>query len=122
MNSYKDLIVWQKAIELVKVVYQLTKNFPESERFGLTNQMRRASVSIPSNIAEGYYRHQRNEYRRFCLISLASGAELETQIIIAQELQFASSTELSDVYELLTSILKLLNRLSRALENPAQSK
>jgi four helix bundle protein len=117
MNSYKDLIVWQKAIELVKVVYQLTKHFPESERFGLTNQMRRASVSIPSNIAEGYYRHQRNEYRRFCLISLASAAELETQIIIAQELGYAPTDEISDTHELLTSILKLLNRLSRALEN-----
>jgi four helix bundle protein len=86
IKTYKDMIVWQKAIELVIEVYALTKKFPQEEIFGLTSQMRRASVSIPSNIAEGFTRRTRKEYAQFSRIAFGSGAELETQVIIAKRL------------------------------------
>jgi len=85
MNSYRDLIVWQKSIELVIEIYHLTDLFPKSEIYGLTSQMRRCAVSIPSNIAEGYSRKHRQEYIHFIRIALSSGAELETQIVIAKK-------------------------------------
>jgi four helix bundle protein len=86
IQSYKDLIVWQKSIELVKEIYKATEVLPKSELYGLTSQMRRAAVSIPSNIAEGYKRKNLGEYIQFLSIADASAAELETQIIIAKEI------------------------------------
>jgi four helix bundle protein len=85
LESYKDLIVWQKSIELVKVIYKITKAFPKSEIYSLANQMQRAAISIPSNIAEGWSRNHKLEFARFLSISYASAAELETQIIIAKD-------------------------------------
>ncbi|MEK7618471.1 MAG: four helix bundle protein [Patescibacteria group bacterium] len=87
-NDYKNLIVWQKSMELVVEVYKLTSGYPSSEMYGLTSQSRRCSVSIPSNIAEGKRRETDKEFRRFLLISYGSGAELETQIEIARRLSF----------------------------------
>ena len=88
MNSYKELVVWRKSIELVEKIYHDTETFPQSESYGLTAQMRRAAISIPSNIAEGYSRNHRAEYRQFLGVALGSGTELETQIIIAKKLKF----------------------------------
>ncbi len=82
-ESYRDLIVWQKSLVLVKLVYELTNRFPDSEKFGLVSQMRRSAVSIPSNIAEGRYRGTKKDYCQFLTIAFASGAELETQVEIA---------------------------------------
>lgn len=85
-ESFKNLIVWQKSFELVKQVYKTTSHFPDSEKFGLTQQMRRAAVSIPSNIAEGYGRKFQLEYKRFLSIAYASLLELETQYLLSMEL------------------------------------
>lgn len=86
IESFKQLIVWQKSIELVKEIYKITEQFPRSEIYGLVSQMRRASVSIPSNIAEGYRRKNIGEYLQFLNITNGSAAELETQIIISKDL------------------------------------
>jgi four helix bundle protein len=90
-QSFKDLIVWQRSIELATVVYQLTSRFPESERFGLTNQMRRASVSVASNIAAGYGRSTKGEYTQSLGHARGSCSELETQIVIAKNLGFGAT-------------------------------
>src|SRR3989344_6403209 len=97
MQTYRDLIVWQKGIQLVKAVYQLTDKFPKSEMFGLVSQMRRASVSIPANLAEGYSRKHRPEYIQFVRIAYGSGAELETFLVLTRELKFASESEIGKV-------------------------
>lgn len=90
MQTYKDLLVWQKSIDLVIEIYTVTSSFPSEEKFGLVSQMRRAAVSIPSNIAEGYARKNRKENAQFVNIAFGSGTELETQIIIAQRLAFSN--------------------------------
>lgn len=87
-RSYRDLTVWQKAIQLVAMVYGVTKAFPPEENFGLTNQMRRCAVSIPSNIAEGQGRSSSKDFERFLRISLGSLAELDTQMEISKRLGF----------------------------------
>ena len=89
MKSYRDLTVWQRSMQLVKAVYELTEAFPSQEQFGLTSQMRRSAVSIPSNIAEGFARKSRGEYARFVDIAYGSAAKLETQLDIAAMLEFA---------------------------------
>lgn len=88
MTSHKELKVWQKGIELVKSIYEITKSFPANEQFGLTSQMRRTAVSIPSNIAEGCGRNSNKELTHFLYIALGSAAELETQLIISHDLNF----------------------------------
>lgn len=91
ISSYKDLLVWQKAITLVKEIYLLTKTLPEEEKFGLISQMRRCAVSIPSNIAEGWRRNSTKSYVQFLTIARGSLLELETQIIICKELTYISN-------------------------------
>src|SRR3989338_2169364 len=85
LNSFKELIVWQKSIELVNEIYNITKKFPKTETYGLASQMQRAGVSIPSNIAEGYRRNHRAEFIQFLAIAISSAAELETQLIICKQ-------------------------------------
>ena len=92
IESYRDLIVWQKAMELVTVVYGVTEKFPKAEVYGLTSQIRRSVVSIPSNIAEGRRRGSRKDFRNFLLHAYGSGAELETQIEIAKQLNVNQSS------------------------------
>ena len=111
LNSYRDLIVWQKSMELVVAVYELTENYPKSELYGLTSQSRRCGVSIPSNIAEGRRRGTINEFRHFLTISYASGAELETQIEIAKRLSFGKHLDYSKVDALLEEVMKMLNTM-----------
>lgn len=86
IHSYKDLIVWQKAMDLIVAIYKLTEEFPKSEIYGLTAQMRRSAISIPSNIAEGRRRGSRKDYRQFLIMAYGSGSELETQIEITKRL------------------------------------
>lgn len=112
IKSYKELIVWQKSIRLVKEVFILTDNFPKSELYGLTSQMRRAAISIPSNIAEGYGRKSPKEYAQFYSISYGSVLELETQLIIAQELQFTDPKKFDTVEALLEEVARMLNSMT----------
>ncbi|TSC55341.1 MAG: s23 ribosomal protein [Parcubacteria group bacterium Gr01-1014_18] len=114
--SYKDLIVWQKSMDLVVRIYHLTQSFPQEERFGLISQLRRSAVSIPSNIAEGSRRGTKKDYRSFVLIAYGSGAELETQIEIAKRLDFLKSADSHQLDLLLQEIMKMLNKLVGVLE------
>ncbi len=107
-QSYKDLVVWQKAIDLTVAVYQLTKQFPKEELFGLVSQMRRASVSIASNIAEGEGRKSKKEFAHFLGISLGSKAELETQLLLCERVGLASSSTVSEIRDSLDEIGKML--------------
>ena len=115
-KSYKDLLVWQKGIALVKKVYQLTQTFPDAEKFGLTSQMRRAAVSIPSNIAEGQARHTRREFIQFLSHSEGSVAELETQVILCVELGYCALADTQEISSLTTELSKMLDSLRRELE------
>jgi four helix bundle protein len=114
-RSYRDLEVWKLSIELVKEVYHQTHKFPTSEIYGLTNQMRRASISIPSNIAEGQGRNSPKEFRQFLAIALGSMAELETQLIIATEIGYVSSAELDPLLGRIDTIRKMTKSLSKSL-------
>ena len=115
LKSYKDLLVWQRSIELVTETYSLTESFPKTEMYGLVSQMRRSAVSIPSNIAEGFTRKHRQEYAQFIRVAFASGAELETQIVIAKNLKFTSLDKAQKAEELLEEVMKMLNGLSSSL-------
>lgn len=114
IESFKELIVWQKSVVLVKEVYKATDKFPKAEMFGLTSQMRRAAVSIPSNIAEGYKRRNLGEYIQFLSIAEASAAELETQIIIAKDIY--SNINYRTAENLLLEAQKMLIVLIRKLD------
>jgi len=114
-QSYKDLVVWQKGIELAKLIYKVTAQFPGEEKFGLVSQMRRAAVSIPSNIAEGQARHTTGEFIQFISHGEGSVAELETQIILAVELEFCAKNAVLSACELLDEIRRMLNGLRRKL-------
>ena len=94
LKSYRELIVWQKAYHLVLEIYRITKEYPKSETFGLAQQMRRAAVSIPSNIAEGYGRKHKTEYHRFLSIAYGSLSELETQYLLSIDLGYISQIEI----------------------------
>lgn len=108
IQSYKELIVWQKSIVLVKEIYKITKNFPKSELLTLVNQIRRAAVSISSNIAEGYGRRSHKEYLQFYSIAYGSALEVETQLIISKELGFVDQAEFDKVNIVLTEVIKML--------------
>lgn len=114
-GNYKHLIVWQKSIVLVKLIYQLTAKFPSEEKFGLVSQMRRAVVSIPSNIAEGQARRTTGDYVRFVSIAEGSLAELETQTIVSMELEFCHKNETGEIFSLMLEVRKMLNALRRSL-------
>lgn len=113
LKSYKELIVWQKAITLVKEVYLLTNSFPEEEKYGLVSQMRRSSVSIPSNIAEGWGRLSTKNYIQFLRTARGSLFELETQMIISAELNFNNNNK--NLESLIVEISKMLNALIKSL-------
>jgi four helix bundle protein len=119
--SYRDLIVWQKSIALVKTIYKLTQECPSEEKFGLTSQMRRAAVSIPSNLAEGQARRTTPDFVRFISKAEGSAAELDTQIILAVELRFCTNDDVEDCFSLLIEIRKMLNALRRSLMAKSQA-
>lgn len=115
-RTHHDLIVWQKSVELAIKIYRLTECFASGERFGLVAQMRRAAVSISSNLAEGSKRGTQRDYRHFVLIAFGSGAELETQIEIARRLGLVSLDETKETADLLEEVMKMLNRLQSRLD------
>jgi four helix bundle protein len=114
-GSYKDLIVWQKGISLAKLMYNLTRRFPSDEKFGIVAQMRRAAISIPSNIAEGQARHTMGEFIQFSSHAEGSVAELHTQLILSVELNFCSSAAAEPGFGLISEIRRMLNALRRKL-------
>lgn len=115
MSSYKDLTVYQKSIHLCVEVYRITDSFPKAELYGLTSQVRRSAVSIPSNIAEGQKRGYKTEYIQFLRISYGSGAELETQLLIALKIGYIKQTDFDRINDLLQEIMKMLNKLITVL-------
>jgi four helix bundle protein len=114
-GSYKSLTVWQKSVVLVKRIYLLTGGFPAEEKFGIVSQMRRAAVSVPSNIAEGQARRTTGDYIRFVSNAEGSLAELDTQLIISIELGFCGKTSADECFALMTEVRKMLNALRRSL-------
>lgn len=115
ISSHRDLEAWKKSMDLVEMIYKITKNLPSEEKFGLFSQMRRSAVSIPSNIAEGYRRHSRADYARFVAISFGSGAELETQLELIVRLCFVRKSEVEPIEQSLQEVMKILNGLYSSL-------
>ena len=111
MSDFKKLKIWQNGIQLIKRIYLTTNDIPDAEKFGLTSQMRRAVVSIPSNIAEGSSRNSEIEFKRFLEISIGSAFELETQLIICAELEYLKLDKLEGLFKDLTGLQKQINSL-----------
>ncbi len=116
VTSFHDLVVWQKSMDLVTEIYRLTKKFPKDELFGLTGQLRRAAVSIPSNIAEGRGKSSKGEFQQFLHHSRGSLAEVETQILIAQNLGYLDTNESEPIFEKIAEIGRLLHGLIASLK------
>ena len=115
IRSYRDLVVWQKAIFVAKLVYTLVKRLPREELFALSSQMRRAAISIPSNIAEGHARNSTKEFLQFLSIAKGSKAELETQLILCVEINYLSAVDIAPIMFLLEEIGKMINSLITSL-------
>jgi len=116
VRNYRELIVWQKAMDLVELVYQATKQFPKEELYGLTSQVRRSAVSIPSNIAEGQARKSTAEFLNFLSIANGSRAEMETQILLAQRLKYVTNETVQPILNLAEEVNRLLNGLMNSLK------
>jgi len=117
MHNYKELKVWQKARELVKFIYNLTRKYPKEEIYSLTSQVRRAVVSIPSNIAEAAGHSSRKEFSRFLEIAYASTCELDTQVILSFDLDFIDQNELNASSGYIDELQKMLNGLIKSLSS-----
>ena len=117
IKTFRDLKIWQKGMELCKLIYNLTKEFPDDEKFGLISQMRRGSVSIPSNIAEGYGRRSTQDYIRFLQITMGSIYELQTQLELSYEFNYLSENGYHKVNDLLMEIERMLSSLILKLRN-----
>lgn len=117
MHNYKELKIWQKSIDLVENVFQHIVKFPNSEKYGLIDQIKRSAISVPSNIAEGAGRNSSKEFRRFLSISKGSLNELNTQLIISNRLNFIDKDELYKLEEDITEIQKMIYKFNRSLEN-----
>ena len=115
MKNHKDLIVWQKSMEIVSAIYVITKIFPQEEIFGIASQMRRAAVSIPSNIAEGYGRLYGKETVKFLSVALGSASELETQLIISKNLNFIPAEKGQELIFQIEEIIRMLTALIKSL-------
>ena len=113
--SYRDLTVWQKAMELAIKVYFVTKAFPKEELYGLTSQIRRAAFAIPANIAEGYARGHLAEYQQFLRIAFSSGAELETHLLIAHRVHLLKEEDFSRLSDTISEVMRMLNGLMQKL-------
>lgn len=117
MKSYQELTVWQKSFNLVLLIYKITKSFPKEELYVLVSQIRRAAISIVSNIAESYTRKTTKEYIQFIQIAFGSAAELETQLLIAKELGYINLSDYQNLNFLLQEVLKMLNGLVTSLRS-----
>jgi len=115
MHRFKDLEIWKMSRKFCSEIYELTAKFPDTEKFGITNQLRRASVSVPSNIAEGASRKSNKDFSRFLEIAIGSIYELETQLLISQDLGFASKEEINRLLMKLNSIIKMTSKFKSTL-------
>lgn len=115
MHRFKELEVWQRSVKLSVDIYQLTKNYPDTEKYGLVSQLNRSAVSIPSNIAEGAGRNSNGEFKQFLGISTGSLFELETQLIISKQVGIISDTELNTLAEKISTIIKMIAGLKKSL-------
>lgn len=121
VRHYRDLIVWQKAMDLVENTYAVTRALPADERFGLVQQMQRAAVSVPSNIAEGHQRQSRNAYMHFLSIARGSLAELETQLLMLPRLQYMTEADIRMCLKLADEVGRMLRAITLRLAHPAPS-
>jgi four helix bundle protein len=119
IKTFRDLLVWQKAMLLVTEVYQATRSFPKEEIYGLTGQMRRCAISIPSNLAEGYARRSRADYTRFVQIATGSLYELDTQLEIAANLGYLPKARFNEIHEQTREIERMLSSLYQKLTHPS---
>jgi four helix bundle protein len=117
LKNYKDLKVWQKAYQLCITIYKLTKHFPKEEQYGLTSQIRRSAVSVPSNIAEGYGRKTTQEYIQSLYIAYGSHCELETQIMISKDLGYIKSDDFQELQQDIGDVERMLKALIKSLQN-----
>ena len=117
VRSYRDLIAWQKAIELVSDIYRSTQHFPDRERFGLTSQLRRAAVSVPSNVAEGQGRQSTGEFKQFLGHARGSLLEVETQVVIAENLGYLSREQSASLIKRTEEVGRILNGLLNSLKS-----
>lgn len=121
IKTHKDLLVWEKSLDLVEQIYKITKQFPIEELYGITNQMRRCAVSIPANIAEGSGRKNKAEFIQFLHIALGSASELETHLIISQRLGFLSINSYDEIMNALNEIIKMTCGLINSLNSTRSS-
>lgn len=117
LKNYKELRVWQKAYQLCVEVYRITRNFPKEERYGLTSQIRKAAVSVPSNIAEGYGRKTTREYVQALYVAYGSNCELETQVLLSGDLGYIEADDLEKLQKNLGDIERMLKGLINSLKN-----
>lgn len=122
LHSFKDLVVWQHAMELVVATYELTERFPPEELYGLTSQLRRAAISVLSNIAEGRLRGTRKEFRAFLLRSYSSGGEVETQVELSKRLRKTGYLDYRRVDSLLAEVMRMLNSMIVSLGEPVHAR
>ena len=115
MHQFKELLIWKKSREFCHKIYTVTSTFPAEEKFGLTNQLRRASVSIPSNIAEGSSRNSNKDFARFLEIAIGSAYEVETQLLISSDLDFINQENIIDLTNTLEEIIKMTSRFRATL-------
>lgn len=120
VKSYKELHVWKKGIEIVNRIYEITERFPYKENYGLSSQMQRAAVSIPSNIAEGFVRGHTAEYRQYLRVALGSCAELDTQLVIVGEREYTSQTEILSIQKELEYESRMIMNLIKSLMQNAK--
>jgi four helix bundle protein len=116
-RSYRDLVAWQKAMKFVTAIYEVTQRFPSEERYGLTNQLRRASVSVPSNIAEGQARFSQKEFHHFLSMARGSLVEIETQLLIARNLKYLEPAKAEDLLATADELGRILNGLISSIKN-----
>ncbi len=116
INSYKDLIVWQKSMDLVVEVYKLVRKLPKEELYALSSQMRRSAVSVPSNIAEGQKSNSTKEFAQFLSFAKGSDAELQTQLLICTRLEFLTEDDIKTAYNITVEIDKMLNKIITTLQ------
>jgi len=114
-KNYQELIVWQKAMQAAKVVYSLAKKLPKEELYSMSEQMRRAAVSIPSNIAEGQARNSTKEFLQFLAIARGSKAELETQLMLCVQIDYLADTDISEAMDLLQEVGRMIHAISNSL-------
>ena len=116
MHNFKELKVWKAGIDISKIIFQLTKSFPVTEKYGLTSQIIRSAISIPSNIAEGSGRKSNKDFYHFLSIALGSSFELETQVIIANEFNYIDQEAFGDIGKLINEVQKMINGLQKSLD------